>query len=106
MHMDVPPPQLGQLDFPVGVTIQYLSLKGFFHSCSQKVSQFCVSEILIVLACLSNQLLGQRVQEPVTLKLNCQTYITQTKRGYLTVLILIPVLLFLFPVFKMFPHMA
>lgn len=38
MHMDVPPPQLGQLDLPVGVTIQYLSLKGFFHSCSQKVS--------------------------------------------------------------------
>lgn len=38
MHTDVPPPQLGQLGLPVGVSIQYLSLKGFFHSCSQKVS--------------------------------------------------------------------
>lgn len=68
MHMDVPPPQLGQLDLPVGVTIQYLSLKGFFHSCSQKVSYFgrqknCVSEVLIVVACFSNQFIGHHVSK-------------------------------------------
>lgn len=71
----------------------------------------CVLEILIVIACYVKPAYRTTwVQEPVTLELNCQTYgmlcISRPKEDIFTLLILIHELLFLFPVFKMFPHMV